>query len=201
VYATQATIDGIRGTAEAKRAQWKPTYRKDYPDTTCVPDRTVAIGGSVRVDGIELQFRDYGPGEVLRESVTLAPALRAAFVGDLIYNNVHPWLAEGRIAQWLAQLDRLAKEIPADWSVYPGHGPSSIITVIDAQRRYITGFRAATQARLGPSGLRPDSTREIVDGVRAKYPGWPLEMLIPINVEAVAKELSESGQPQTRATP
>jgi hypothetical protein len=83
VYATQATIDGIRGTAEAKRAQWKPTYRKDYPDTTCVPDRAVAIGGSVRVDGIELQFRDYGPGEALRESVTLAPALRAAFVGIL----------------------------------------------------------------------------------------------------------------------
>ncbi len=194
VYGTQATIDGIRATAEAKRAQWKPTYGKDYPDTTCVPDHAVAIGGSVRVDGIELQFRDYGPGEALGESITLAPSLRAAFVGDLIYNDVHPWLAEGRTAQWLVQLDRLAHEIPADWTVYPGHGPSGGIAVIDAQRRYITGFRAATQAQLGSSGLTPASSREIVDGVRAKYPGWPLEMLIPINVEAVAKELSESGE-------
>jgi glyoxylase-like metal-dependent hydrolase (beta-lactamase superfamily II) len=193
VYATQATVDGIRATAEAKRAQWKPTYGKDYPDTTCVPDRAVAIGGSVRVDDVELQFRDYGPGEALGESVVLAPALRAAFVGDLIYNKVHPWLAEGRTAQWLIQLDRLAEEIPATSVVYPGHGPSGSPTVIDMQRRYIIDFRAATQAQLGSTGLTPASTREIVDGVRAKYPGWSLEMLIPINAEAVAKELAESG--------
>jgi glyoxylase-like metal-dependent hydrolase (beta-lactamase superfamily II) len=191
VYATQATIDGIRATAEAKRAQWKPTYGKDYPDTTCVPDHAVPIGGSIRVDGVELQFRDYGPGESLSESITLAPALHAVFVGDLIYNQVHPWLAEGRSTQWLAQLGRLAKDIPANWIVFPGHGAAGGIEVIDAQRKYITQLRSATRAKLGPSGLTPDSTKEIVEGIRARYPGWPLEMLIPINIEAVAKELSE----------
>jgi glyoxylase-like metal-dependent hydrolase (beta-lactamase superfamily II) len=192
VYATQATIDGIRATAEAKRTQWKPTYGKDYPDTTCVPDHAVPIGGSIRVDGVELQFRDYGPGEALGESITLAPALHAAFVGDLIYNQVHPWLAEGRSTQWLAQLDRLTKDIPAHWIVFPGHGAAGDVEVIDAQRKYIMQLRAATRAKLGPSGLTSDSTKEIVEGIRARYPGWPLEMLIPINVEAVAKELSET---------
>jgi glyoxylase-like metal-dependent hydrolase (beta-lactamase superfamily II) len=189
VYATQATIDGIRGTAEAKRTQWKPTYGKDYPDTSCIPDHAVQIGISVRIEGVEFQFRDYGPGESLGESIILAPALHTVFVGDLIYNHVHPWLAEGRTTQWLAQLDRLTAEIPPDWTVYPGHGPSGEVPVIDAQRKYITGFRAATQAHLGLSGLVPDSTREIFNGIRAQYPGWPLEMLIPMNVEAVAKEL------------
>jgi glyoxylase-like metal-dependent hydrolase (beta-lactamase superfamily II) len=193
VYATQSTIDGIRATAESKRTQWKPRYATDYPDTTCVPDHAVPIGASVQVDGVELQFHDYGPGEALGESMTLVPALHAVFVGDLIYNHVHPWLAEGRTAQWLAQLDRLTTEVPANWTVYPGHGPSGGVTVIDAQRKYIAGFRAATQARLGSRGLTPDSSREIVNGVRAHYPGWPLEMLIPINVEAVAKELSGPG--------
>jgi len=193
VYATQATIDGIRATAEAKRTQWKPTYGSDYPDTTCVPDHAVPIGGSVRVEGVEFQFHDYGPGEALGESIIFAPALHAVFVGDLIYNHVHPWLAEGRTAQWLAQLDRLATEVSAGWTVYPGHGPSGDVTLIDAQRKYIAGFREATQARLGPSGLTPDSTKTIVDGIRAQYPAWPLEMLIPLNVEAVAKELSEEG--------
>jgi glyoxylase-like metal-dependent hydrolase (beta-lactamase superfamily II) len=193
VYATQATIDGIRGTAESKRTQWKPTYGKDYPDMTCVPDHVVRVGGSVRIDGVEFQFRDYGPGEALEESITLAPALHAVFVGDLIYNHVHPWLAEGRSAQWLAQLDRLAGDVPADWTLYPGHGASGGVTVIDAQRRYITELRAATQAQLRPAGLAPDSAKGIVEGIRARYPGWPLEMLIPMNVEAVAKELSETG--------
>jgi glyoxylase-like metal-dependent hydrolase (beta-lactamase superfamily II) len=190
VYATQATIDGIRATAESKRAQWKPTYGKDYPDSTCVPDQVAPRSGSVRIDGLEFQFRDYGPGEALGESITLVPALHAAFVGDLIYNQVHPWLAEGRSAQWLVQLDRLAKDIPADWTVYPGHGPSAGVVVIDAQRQYITDFRAAIQAQLGPSGLASDSTKHIVERVCTIHPGWPLEMLISINAAAVAKELS-----------
>ena len=85
VYATQATIDGIRQTAQSKRAQWKPTYGKDYPDATCLPDHVAPAGGSVRIDGVELQFRDYGPGEALGESITLVPALHAVFAGDLVY--------------------------------------------------------------------------------------------------------------------
>ena len=190
VFATQATIDGIRSTAESKRTQWKPTYGEDYPDRTCVPDHVAPSSGSVRIDGLEFQFRDYGPGEASDESIILAPALRAAFVGDLIYHQVHPWLAEGRSAQWLVQLDRLAKDVPADWTIYPGHGRATGVEVIDAQRQYIIGVRAAAQ--LGPSGPAPGSTKGIVEGVRARYPGWPLEMLIPLNAEAVAKELAET---------
>ncbi len=192
VYATQATIDGIRATAAAKRTQWKPTYGKDYPDSTCLPDHAVPADASVRIDGVELQFRDYGPGEALGESIAVVPSLHAVFVGDLIYNQVHPWLAEGRSIRWLAQLDRLARDVPADWTVYPGHGAAGGVAVIDAERQYITEFRSATQAKLGPSGLTSDATKEIVEGIRARYPGWPLEMLIPINAGAVAKELSEA---------
>jgi glyoxylase-like metal-dependent hydrolase (beta-lactamase superfamily II) len=178
--------------AESKRTQWKPTYGKGYPDSTCVPDHVAPHSGSVRIDGLEFQFQDYGPGEASGEATILAPALRAAFVGDLIYDQVHPWLAEGRSAQWLVQLDRLTKDIPADWTVYPGARALRGVAVIDAQRQYITEFRAAIQAQLDPSGLVPDSTKGIVEGVRARYPGWPLEMLIPINAEAVAKELSKT---------
>jgi glyoxylase-like metal-dependent hydrolase (beta-lactamase superfamily II) len=101
---------------------------------------------------------------------------------------VHPWLAEGRSTQWLAQLDRLTKDTPADWIVYPGHGAADGVAVIDAQRKYITELRSATRAKLGPSGLTPDSSKEIVEAMRARHPGWPLEELIPMNVEAVAKE-------------
>lgn len=191
VYATQSTIEGIRSTAAAKRAQWKPIYGADYPDRTCVPDHAM-VANSVRVDGLELQFRGYGPGESLEESVTRVPKLRAAFVGDLIYNQVHPWLAEGRSLQWLKQLDRLEKEVSADWTVYPGHGAAGGVTLIDAQRRYITEFRATIQAQRVPAGLDADASNRIVEEVSARYPKWPLEMLIPINAGAIAKELESA---------
>jgi glyoxylase-like metal-dependent hydrolase (beta-lactamase superfamily II) len=170
----------------------RPSYGKDYPDSTCVPDHVAPESGSIRIDGLEFQFRDYGPGEASGESMILVPALRAAFVGDIIYNQVHPWLAEGRSAQWLVQLERPSKSIPAEWTVYPGHGRAAAVAVIDAQRQYITGFRAAIQAQRSPSGLTSDATKGVAENVRAGCAGWPLEMLIPINAEAAAKELATS---------
>ena len=188
VYATQATIEGVNATAEAKRAQWKPAYGADYPDFTCVPDHALVIGASWVIDGVTFEARDYGPGEALTESIVLAPSLHAAFVGDLIYNRVHPWLAEGRSVQWLAQLDRLQKEIPTDWTLYPGHGDSGGVALISAQRDYIREFRERTQAAVNFTGLTQDAKQSLVEGTHRMYPGWALEMLIPINAEAVAKE-------------
>ncbi len=188
VYATQATIEGVHATAEAKRAQWKPAYGADYPDSTCAPDHALAHGSKQVIDGVTFEARDYGPGEALTESIVLAPALHAAFVGDLIYNRVHPWLAEGRSVQWLAQLDRLQREIPADWTLYPGHGDSGGITVIAAQRDYIRDFRERTQAVLNSTGLTEDAKQSVVEGTRRVHPGWALEMLIPLNADAVANE-------------
>jgi glyoxylase-like metal-dependent hydrolase (beta-lactamase superfamily II) len=193
VYATQATIEGINATAEAKRAQWKPAYGADYPDSTCAPDHALAIGASWVIDGVNFESRDYGPGEALAESIVLAPALHAAFVGDLIYNRVHPWLAEGRSLQWLAQLHRLEKEIPTDWTIYPGHGDAAGTVVIEAQRDYILDFRKRTQAAVDSTGLTRDATQSLVEGARRRHPGWALEMLIPINAGAVAKELAPPG--------
>jgi glyoxylase-like metal-dependent hydrolase (beta-lactamase superfamily II) len=147
--------------------------------------------------GLELQIHDYGPGEASAESIVLAPRLKAAFVGDLIYTEVHPWLAEGRSARWLKQLDRLTRDIPVSWTLYPGHGPSGKFSVIAAQRTYIVDFRSATQkalaAHAAADGLSKEATQNLVDEFRTRYPNWSLEMLIPINAGAVAKELAESG--------
>jgi glyoxylase-like metal-dependent hydrolase (beta-lactamase superfamily II) len=195
VYATQSTIDVILATAEAKRAQWKPTYGKDYPDETCFPDRALPASGRVTVDGLELRSRDYGPGEASTESVVLVPRLKAAFVGDLIYSGVHPWLAEGRSAQWLLQLDRLSHDVPVTWTVFPGHGPAGDSSLISAQREYIVGFRAALQRGISTENHSKEATQVVVDDFRNRYPHWLLETLIPLNAVAVAKELAGRGAP------
>jgi glyoxylase-like metal-dependent hydrolase (beta-lactamase superfamily II) len=192
VYGTRATIDGIHATADAKRAQWKPMYGADYPDQTCEPDSVVRGNATLRIDGIVFQFHDFGPGEASDESIIVVPTLKAVFVGDLIYQNMHPWLAEGRSELWLRQLDRLEKSIPRDFAIYPGHGAAAGTAVIGNQRRYIVDFRNAAQAVVGPTGLSPGASQTLVAQTRAQYPGWPLEMLIPINAAAIVKELTST---------
>jgi glyoxylase-like metal-dependent hydrolase (beta-lactamase superfamily II) len=189
VYATRATIDGIHATAAAKRAQWKPVYGADYPDHTCEPDTVVPGSGGVRIDGTAFQFQDLGPGEASAESVIIVASLKAAFVGDLIYQGMHPWLAEGRSGLWLNQLDGLEKSLPKGITVYPGHGASDGAGAIGAQRQYIDAFRGAIKASLTPTGLPPESSRIVAATTRAQHSGWPLEMLIPMNIAAVADEL------------
>jgi glyoxylase-like metal-dependent hydrolase (beta-lactamase superfamily II) len=191
VYATQSTIDGIHATQEAKRAQWKPVYGSDYPGITCGPDHAVPASGKLSIDGLDLEIQDYGAGEASGETIVFAPALRSAFVGDLIYNEVHPWLAEGRTGQWLTQLERLSGEFPIGWTVYPGHGAAGGAGVIVAQYNYILEFRDAIESKLGPAGLDANGVKDVQDLIRTRYPGWHLEMLIPMNTGAVTKELLE----------
>jgi hypothetical protein len=51
-------------------------------------------------------------------------------------------------------------------------------------------FRNAAKSALGPKGLDPEASQTLVANTRAQYPGWPLEMLIPVNAAAIAKEFS-----------
>jgi len=192
VYATRATIDGIHATAFEKRAQWKPLYGADYPNQTCEPDSVVPTKVAIRIDGTVFQFRDFGPGEASDESMIVVPSLKAVFVGDLIYQNMHPWLAEGRSELWLKQLDRLERSIPPDFTIYPGHGAATGTSVIGAQRKYIVNFRNATKSAIGSTGLSPEASQTLVGETRSQYPGWPLEMLIPVNAAAIAKEFAST---------
>jgi glyoxylase-like metal-dependent hydrolase (beta-lactamase superfamily II) len=197
VYASRATIDGIRASADAKRVQWKPMYGANYPDSTCEPDSVVPSGATIRIDGTSFKVVDFGPGEASDESVIVVPSMKAAFVGDLIYQDMHPWLAEGRSELWLKQLDRLQRSVPADFAIYPGHGAIAHRAVIAAQRSYIQAFRAATKSAIGSAGagLSDEASQALVTETRAQYPGWSLEMLIPLNAAAVAKELSSANTP------
>jgi glyoxylase-like metal-dependent hydrolase (beta-lactamase superfamily II) len=153
VYATSQTISGIKTNEAAKRAEWKPFYGAAYPDRTCLPDHPVTAGSTIAIDGLNFEFRDYGAGEAESETVIFAPSLKAAFTGDIIYNTVHPWLAEGRSDQWLSQLERLSEELPWGWQIFPGHGPAEGAAVIHTQYDYILAFRDLVAFWLSPQKL------------------------------------------------
>lgn len=61
--------------------------------------------------------------------------------------------------------------------------------------RLLAEFRAAIRARLGPSGLSADASKSIFEQMNVRYPRWPLAMLIPINADAMAKELESPTTP------
>ncbi|MPZ85742.1 MAG: MBL fold metallo-hydrolase [Actinophytocola sp.] len=196
VHATTAVAKTIEETAAAKREQWQPTYGEQWPDRFRVPDQTLAGGGTVEVAGLRVHIHDLGPAESDADSYLLveAGAQRAAFIGDLAFNGLHSYTADGHSAAWLAVLERVTGEL-SGLPLYPGHGRASDGTaMLTRQRQYLLMYREAVRrlSAEAPS-LTPDQKAELTEIMSGYLPGAALGWLVGLGADAVAAELAAAG--------
>jgi glyoxylase-like metal-dependent hydrolase (beta-lactamase superfamily II) len=192
VLATASTDEGIRATAEAKRAYWTPNYGEDYPQTFVYPNRIIASGEVLRFGDIVLKVDDLGPAEASDNVALHAPETNELFASDLVYSACHPWLAEGRSDLWRSQLAAVKARYAGIGAVHAGHGPSGGLGLIDAQDDYIVAFEAQIRAQLRSKALTDQDKAAIRSAVTGRCPGYRLEFLIDLNADAVANILSPS---------
>ncbi|RBO87461.1 MBL fold metallo-hydrolase [Nocardia puris] len=193
VYSTAAVAKEIAASADAKREQWGPTYGDEWPDRYRVPDRPLADGTAVEVDGLRLTVYDVGPAESHADSYILVSAgeKRAAFIGDLVFAGVHSYLSDGHTEAWLAALDRIAEELRGV-ALYPGHGPVGDGGLLDQQRRYLLMVREAVR-RIGGGGPLDDAGKDELSALMARFaPGAELSWLVPLGADAVAAEFAQA---------
>jgi glyoxylase-like metal-dependent hydrolase (beta-lactamase superfamily II) len=189
VHATVATIDGIRETAEQKRAYWTPIVGPDYPQTFTAPDVPVRGGERLSIDGIELTVQDFGPTECSDNTAIELPQIDAVIISDLVYNRVHPWLAEGRSDLWLAALAKAKQRFGSAKVLYAGHGGDGPTSIIDEQADYITAVRDMVLGALNEEPELSEASKAAVQQqVRVAYKNWPLEMIIDMNTTSLAGE-------------
>jgi glyoxylase-like metal-dependent hydrolase (beta-lactamase superfamily II) len=191
IYATQATIDTIRETEAAKREAWTPIYGADYPQRTVLPNSPVLSDQAIVVDGLEIHLDDLGAGESADITVVHLPQLSALIASDLLYRDVHPWLAEGRTQQWLEQIEAVKQRYADVKTVYAGHGGTADLAALTKQAAYLTAFRDLIRHTVTDlSAPTAEEKRSIATDLATRYPGYPLQMLIEMNVDGVAKELA-----------
>lgn len=190
ILATEATNSGIRATAEEKRAFWTPSYGADYPQIFRYPNRIIRSGETIAFGDVVLTIEDIGPGESTNNVVIYGSEGSELFASDLLYSGCHPWLAEGRSALWLEQLDEVERRFRDATRVHAGHGASGDLRLIDMQRAYIEGFRAAVQLRMDGAALAEGGKVSIHEEVVRRYRGYPLEFLIDFNTDAMVQEIA-----------
>ena len=185
-----ATADTARVSREIdgpKREFWTAIYPDDYPPVTTFPNHLVEDGASVDVAGLTFTVHDIGAGECATASIWVTGDV--AFVGDLVYSRVHPWLFEARSQAWLDQLER-AKPLLAGKRLLVGHGEPGDASLLDAQADYIRTFRSAVrELAAGQDSLSDDAKAELVARMRAYWPGAPLVDLVSMSADPVAAEL------------
>jgi len=196
VCAAASVARVIREIADAKREQWSPIYGTQWPAKTYYPNTPLSDRAQVRFGELTFTVRELGPAESHADSYFLLAAdgfAPVAFTGDLAFNGMHPYTADGHSARWLAALDVLAGELGDVGTLYPGHGDAAGPGLFAEQRRYLLYYRELVR-RLsgGQATLTPSARAELDTAIQAFLPGAPLTWMIGLGVDAVAGELASA---------
>jgi glyoxylase-like metal-dependent hydrolase (beta-lactamase superfamily II) len=125
----------------------------------------------------------------------LEGAPRAAFIGDLVFEGAHSYVADGQLGEWLANLSRARAMLADAATLYPGHGRSGGLALLETQRRYLQAYRGAVgELARGRPSLTDDDRSELTRRMRAYLPGGGMEFLVGLSADAVASELARGGQ-------
>jgi len=190
IYATQSTLDDIKNIEAGKREFWKQTYGDDYPDSTTLPNRIVRSKEELVIDGVSLVIDDLGAGESSDITVIYLPSKKVLIASDLLYHKVHPWLAESRSKAWVKQIEYVKSTYVEAEVVYAGHGSEGSLDALNGQIEYIQFFQELVGKYLKADEELGDAAKvQIKQTMQTQYPGYPLEFLIEMNVDGVAKEL------------
>lgn len=158
--ASADTVADIQATGAGKLTYWKGIYGDELP--AAVPTVNIATANDLVVDGEALQLKQIGPGESEHASVIIIPSLKAAITGDMLYDQVHLWLAEavGQTDSWKQNLKTL-KEDQSVQTLYVGHQKVSRPNnknLIDLNVKYIDRalniFGQAATAEQGATNLK-----------------------------------------------
>jgi glyoxylase-like metal-dependent hydrolase (beta-lactamase superfamily II) len=203
ILAVQAVVDEMRATEAAKHTQWQPMFGDEWIPRWTYPNRIVGDGEVVHYDGVRYRVHDLGPGgDCPANSIWTIEAdgeTPAAFIGDLAFNGTHVYLADGDVLAWLANLERVRPPLADVMVLYPGHGPSGTLSLLDAQRDYLLAYCAAvSEIANGSSTLSEEGKTMLAARMDRVRPGAALGFMIGLSADAVATELAVDRQKSHR---
>jgi glyoxylase-like metal-dependent hydrolase (beta-lactamase superfamily II) len=182
IISTRTVDDVIRRDDAIKDTTVGPMMGGEWPTRRIFPNQTVANGDRVEIGGLTLEVEELGPGESPVDCLwRLDPT--TVFAGDVAYNRMHAYLADGHFQQWLATLDRLDDQLPADATLHVGHGPPGGKELLTAQRQYIEVFISAISRYA--DAIAAGDRAAVIDTMRTLLPTDELLFLMDLSIEPV----------------
>jgi glyoxylase-like metal-dependent hydrolase (beta-lactamase superfamily II) len=180
IVATNAVDAVIRRDDQLKEEVVGPMMGDEWPTRRVFPNRTVNPGDDVHLGGMTLSVRELGPGESHVDSLWQLDE-NTIFAGDVAYNGMHAYLADGRWRDWLVTLERLDAELPDDVTLYVGHGPPGGKDLLAEQRRYIETFVDAVEAHA--EAIDNGQHSGVIDAMKRLLPTDSLLFLMDLSIE------------------
>lgn len=191
VVATPEVDAIIRRDDAAKDAIVGPMMGAEWPTTRLFPNTVVDPGAEITLGGVDLRVESVGPGESFADTLWHVDD-HTVFAGDVAYNGMHAYLADGQWQAWLAALDRL--DLDPSTTLHVGHGAPAGVGLLDRQRRYVEAFVDAV--RQNAAAVAAGDHEPVLAALRAHLPTDDLLFLADLSIEPVAATLGDSAPDQ-----
>jgi len=193
VYAVGGVDDVIRRDDAEKERILRPMFGDEWATIRTFPTHRVQDGDRVSIGRATFRVVDVGPGESPHDSWWMleSDARTRVFAGDLVYNRMHAYLADGFCDQWLDNLARAKRELPTDADLFVGHGdPTRGPEILDWQVGYIEAFLAAVRSGVEDGLTGDELTGAVARRMKTYLPDDDLEFLMRLSVEPTRVRLA-----------
>jgi glyoxylase-like metal-dependent hydrolase (beta-lactamase superfamily II) len=187
IVATREVAAIIRRDDKTKDSVVGPMMGPEWPRRRPFPNHTVGDGDTVTLGGLTLRVRSLGPGESFADTIWELDDANL-FVGDVAYNGMHAYLADGQWPHWLEVIDRLAHDLPSTATLYVGHGPPGDKDLLAVQRRYIETFVEAV--RRHATEVANGNHRPVLDQLRSIVTSDELLFLADLSIAPILAQLT-----------
>ena len=180
VVASQAVVDHIKATKDAKLAFWGPQMKDGAPTKIIVPQATNSTRFTVDGEPLELKH----PGDYA--AYVWIPANKAILGGTGVASGIHVWTADTQtpaIRQgWMNVLSEMQALKPQQ--VIPGHylgeRPAND-AAITFTHRYLQTFEQALSQKKG--------SKVVIEAMKAAYPGLADESSLELSAKVNTGEM------------
>ena len=178
------------GRAYKKLTMWLPYYQtlaeSHLKVRTRLPD--LIMEDSLVLDGPHRKVRliDRGAGHTESDAMLFLPDDQIIFAGDLVFEEMHPYMGHGHPASWIAYLEYM--ESLRFQTLVPGHGELCGRKAITAMKSYIHDMEMLAIEMIR-EGMGVDQTPEI--HIPDAYQDWWFENFFVSNLRFVFSNLEE----------
>lgn len=182
-YASPATVEHIKATAQKKLEVWGERLGKKITSNVILPQ--VLKGNSIELEGQKLEI--IGLEEFPNKTSVWIPSIKAIIGGINIFGTTfHLWMADAQTAEarksWISVLDKITALKPE--IVIPAHANSNSpfdIAAVNHTKSYIQFYEEA---------LKTNKTSEVlITALKTKYPTLTFETALQIGAKVNTGEM------------
>ena len=183
VYATPATVENIKATAQKKLDVWGGRLGKAITSNVVLPQ--ILQGDFIEVEG--QKFNIIGLQEFPGRTFLWVPSIKAVIGGINVFgNNFHLWMADAQTSEarskWVDILDKISSLQPE--IVIPAHAKEGValdITSVKHTKNYILFYEEA---------LKVNKTSEaLIKALKEKYPDLSFDIALQIGAKVNTGEM------------